>query len=156
MSMETLAKIFDLPETSEKYQALAAETWLGGSGIVVRYFLGRLLVRNLFRESNSEVEQHIISWLLGRASKSGVLLMNSSDLWTFGAELTRDEFEVSQNRSTTLNAREAAAVLAFLRDPTITIAALANLVGSTEKQLGRMTLLNYVRALPSRRQRTQS
>lgn len=50
--MENLAHAFDQPIESREYQTLAATARDGGPVVVLRYWLGRLLRRNFFRESD--------------------------------------------------------------------------------------------------------
>jgi hypothetical protein len=76
--MEDLAHAFDKPIKSQEHQHLAATAWMGGDLVAVRYWLGRsllagafaigwgvcywlgrLLRRNVFRESDDGVMLHL-------------------------------------------------------------------------------------------------
>jgi len=50
--MERLAKIFDMAATSVEHRMLVEELWIAGDTFSVRYYLGRILGVNLFREAD--------------------------------------------------------------------------------------------------------
>lgn len=62
--MENLARAFDQPIDSQEHHDLATTAWLGGDLVTVRYWLGRLLRRNLFRESDDVVKHSLQKYLL--------------------------------------------------------------------------------------------
>jgi hypothetical protein len=148
--METLAQHFDLPETSPEHRLLAETAWMGGELVSVRYYLGRLLKRNLFRESHEEVNRCLRTWVAQRTSEAGAVLIRGPGTWQIPDAILRREFEIETNRRPTGRPREIAAVVQFLTTPTISLADLAKKVRTTEKQLKRMSLLNYAQILMRR------
>ena len=154
--MNRLAEIFDLPESSREHAELAESCSLGGELVSLRYYLGRVLGRNLFRESDTELESHLVAWLTKRTSAAGAKLVRDPQYWAIPAAILRFEFERDTGRPQRSNPREIAARLALLSKPTMTMRELAQLVGTTEKQLDRMSQLNLLRAAPIRQRREEA
>ncbi len=145
--METLAQEFDAPVTSPEHRRMADGAWLGGELVKVRYYLGRLTKRNLFREPDAKVERRLKAWLADRTSKDGAAIASRVEAWQVSATVLRFEFEQQEHLPETQNRREVAAILAYLTDPTISDTDLARRVDTTEKQLARMSTLSDARIL---------
>ena len=149
--MDILAERFDLPESSPEHRDLAESCWMGGELVSLRYYLGRVLRRNLFRESDTQLEKHLVAWLKKRTSVSHANLLRDPQYWQIPDAILRFEFERDTGRSPCGKPREIAALLAVLKKPSITMPELANVVGTTEKQLKRMTTLGLLLAAPVKR-----
>jgi hypothetical protein len=148
--MDSLATAFDAEPNSEEHRRLAESVWLGGAFVEVRYYLGLLLKRNLFRESHSEVDRRLIAFMKTITSREGARLLADDRSWYLAVPLLRFRYESELLGSAKRKPRNVMAVEEFLKDPSITLSALASRVGTTEKQLSRMTELRYARALPRR------
>ncbi len=148
--MEWLAKIFDTPAASVEHRMLVDELWIAGDTVSVRYYLGRILGLNLFREADDKVRSRLKKWLAGRTSKKGALVVNNRDGWQVANSLLRWDFETETGRKLSGTRKEYAALDAYLTDPTISMPELAKRAGTTEKQLARMTTLGYARILVGR------
>lgn len=124
----------------------------GGDLITVRYSLGRLLGCNLFRHSDAEVSEELRSYVKKRISRTAGALVDDDGLqaWKLFDPILRFDFLTIVEGSKHKKPRDVAAVEAFLRDPSITLADLAREVGTTEKQLNRMSHLGFARALYTR------
>src|SRR5262245_41322117 len=108
--MKSLARDFDLPIDSLEHSALAESAWMGGSLVSVRFYLGRLLNQNLFRQTDAEVEQKLVEYVSGFASTAGAELMRGTQGWEIAAELVRYRFEMQTKQESALNARQIAAI----------------------------------------------
>jgi hypothetical protein len=148
--MNDLARAFDAPPTSREHRNLADSAWLGGYLVSVRYYLGRLLNKNLFRESDAKVQRRITAFIAATASKEGASLVADEGSWQLSEPILRFRYETEINGESKRKPREVAAIEAFLQNPSVELADLAQIVGTTEKQLRRMSLLNFARAMPAR------
>jgi hypothetical protein len=148
--MDALATAFDAEPNSEEHRRLLESVPLGGAFVEVQYYLGRLLRRNLFRQSYEEVHRRLVSYMRTITSREGARFLADEGDWSLSAPLLRFRFERDILGSTQRLPREVMAVEEFLTNPSITLTELARKVGTTEKQLCRMTQLNYARALPIR------
>jgi hypothetical protein len=150
--MEILAEYFDAPPSSREHMILRDECWLGGDLIEVRFYLGRLLKQNLFRESNDDVGRTLIAYLKTTTSAEGAALVADEGLhaWQVVVPVLKYRFESEVEGARKPPPREAAAIEAFLKNPAIGSQDLARAARTTEKQLNRMTDLNLARALPHR------
>lgn len=147
MALDELARRFDLPIDSPEHIDFAETAWMGGEWVAVRFYLGRLLGRNLFRESQAEVEQQFVDYLSHLTSPTGGALLRDQQGWVIAGQITRFRFEMQTNGRSALNARRIAAVEAFLTNPSATIAQLAKQLKTTEKQLERNSDLTVARKL---------
>lgn len=145
--MENLARNFDLPITSHEHALLANTAWMGGSLVSVRFYLGRLLGRNLFRETDAEVEERLVEYISRSTSIVGGNLLRCLSGWNVAGELFRYYFEIQTKGASCLKDIHIAAIEGFLGDPSLTLAQLAKEVGTTEKQLSRIATLTVVRKL---------
>jgi hypothetical protein len=148
--MDALAAAFDADPNSEEHRRLVELVPLGGEFVEVQYYLGRLLGRNLFRESYAEVHRRLVSYMRTMTSRDGARLLADEGDWYLSAPLLRFRFESELLGASTPKPRKVIAIEEFLKNPKITSSELARLVGTTEKQIARMTLLGYARALPRR------
>lgn len=151
--METLAQAFDAPPKSEQHRALAQSAWMGGELVAIRFYLGSLLGQNLFRESDATVEDKMRQWVGRRTSPEGAALIRGFEWWQIVAMLVRHEYEAKNPCGSHSANREVIALMAFLKDPTISTDQLARLASSTEKQLARMRTLKHARLLIERARR---
>jgi hypothetical protein len=87
--MDDFARAFDAPPTSRDHRNLADSAWLGGFLVSVRYYLGRLLNRNLFRESDAVVESRIIAFIEATISKEGASLVTGEGSWQLSEPILR-------------------------------------------------------------------
>src|SRR5258708_7041477 len=135
--MEEFARMFDLPITSREHMMLADEAWIGGSLVSVRFYLGRLLDTNLFRETYAKVEQRLVEYISELTSVEGGNLIRDLQGWDIAGEILRYRFEMQTKGGSSLKARNIAAVERFLANPSLPLGQLAKEVGTTEKQLSR-------------------
>lgn len=145
--METLAHAFDQPIESQEHQHLAATAWMGGDLVAVRYWLGRLLRRNFFRESNEVVKQALQDYLVKIGCKKGSRLISDYQAWSPVATLLQHQVETEDRSPLTKNARLVAVIQAVLTNPELTDSQLAAIVKTTEKQIARMTDVSVLRRL---------
>jgi hypothetical protein len=124
---------------------------MGGPSVETCYYLGRILQQNLFRKSNAAVLKLAKSFIAKRTSAAGVALLEDGQAWDIAALLTRHQFELQTLGRSGQNRKVVAAVEAFLTNPKISTAALAQAAGTTEKHLARMSLLTATRASLARR-----
>lgn len=154
--MENTARYFDLPSDSPEHQMLADTAWMGGPLVGVRFYLGRFIGQNLFRESDQDVEERLVNYVAQRTSTAGGELMRGIDGWSVAADLLRYQFEVREGKTASLarklTAKTILAVELYLTNPSISISQLAKHTKTTEKQLDRNSLLNQVRWVKARRE----
>jgi hypothetical protein len=157
--MEDIARAFDCPPDSPEYEMLADTAWMGGPLIGVRFYLGRLIDRNLFRESDDAVEKYLVEYFSTYTSPAGADLLRGVDGWPIAADILRHRFEQQVGKSThlarKLTAKAILAVELYLKDPAIRMAQLAKEMKTTQKQLERNALLNRTRWLKARRERAR-
>src|SRR5437868_794805 len=72
---EDCAEWFDAPLSSREHAMLRDTGWLAGNISTVRYSLGRLLGRNLFRNTDAEVSDVLRSYVEKRISKTAAALV---------------------------------------------------------------------------------
>ncbi|HEX4146643.1 MAG TPA: hypothetical protein VHY91_24285 [Pirellulales bacterium] len=147
MALDELARRFDLPIDSPEHIDLVETAWFGGELVSVRAYLGRLLERNLFRESDAEVERRMVDYISSLTSKAGGALFRDPQGWMIASSILRFRFEMQTKARSALNARRIAAVEAFLANPSTTLAQLAKQLKTTEKQLNRNSDLTVARRL---------
>lgn len=147
MGMENLANYFDLPFDSPEHSFLAEEAWIGGELVSVRFYLGRLIRRNLFRLSDTDVEEHLVQYISSVTSTAGGELMRGNQGWMIASQIVRYRFETQAKGSSALKAKNIAAIEAFLTNPKVTMAQLAVELKTTEKQLARISNLKLARKL---------
>jgi hypothetical protein len=143
--MENIARAFDCPVDSPEHASLAETACMGGCLVTVRYYLGRLLGRNLFRETDAEVENRLVEYVSQTTSAAGGKLIRGGQGWDIASEILRHRFEMQMQGSSNLNLRNIAAVEAFLGNPSVRLDELASKLGTTEKQLARNATLTLVR-----------
>ncbi|HEY7115619.1 MAG TPA: hypothetical protein VH475_03475 [Tepidisphaeraceae bacterium] len=148
-----LADLFDQPHSQERHERLDFDCAMIGDRMMVRYYLGSLIGRNLFREPDAEVLRHLVAYVSTVASAQGASLLMEEEWvgWLVGAFLLRGLFETRVLDKAPRDRKQVAAVRALLTDPSISLPALATAAGTTEKQLARMTHVSLIRAVPTRR-----
>lgn len=147
MPMEYFAHVFDQPIESQEHQSLAADAWLGGAPISLRYWLGRLLRRNFFRDSDDAVKQALRQYLVEIDCEKGAFLFSDPQCWSPVTILLRHQVEVRDSLGSTQNAKKVAAVKAMLANPDLTDLELAAIAKTTGKQIARMSDLTFLRKL---------
>jgi hypothetical protein len=156
--MESVARDFDLPTDSPQHEMLADTAWMGGPLIGLRFYLGRFIGKNLFRESDGKVEELLVDYFSECTSAAGAELMRGLDGWPIAEDILRYRFEQQVGkpayRARKLTAKMVLAVELYLKNPSVSMAQLAKDVKTTEKQLERNSLLNQVRWVKARRERT--
>jgi len=150
--MDNLANAFDLPVDSDEHRLLAETAWMGGNWVTVRYWLGRLSCRNLFRESNDTVRQSLQHFISGIGSVEGASLLSDPQAWSIATIILRHQLETLEGLKPTQNPRLVAALYALASDPALTISQLATIARTTEKQVARMSDVTYLRRLWERSQ----
>lgn len=137
--MENLAQAFDQPIESREHQVLASSAWLGGELVTVRYWLGRLLGHNFFREPDDMVKEALRNYLVERGCERGSRLATDCQSWRPLAILLQDQVERREGCTPTQNRRLVAAIAAVLAEPGSTNSELALVAKTTEKQIARMS-----------------
>ena len=145
--MENLAYAFDQPIQSRDHQDLAATAWMGGELVSVRYWLGRLLQRNFFRESDDAVKEALRKHFIQNGCEKGSHLVSDYQSWSAMVTLLQHQVEVSEGRESTKNARLVAALQAVMANPELADSELAAIAKTTEKQIARMTDVLMLRKL---------
>ena len=156
-TLEAYARAFDTPPTSDEHRRWFECVWVAGKWVAVRYYLGRLIGRNLFREADADVSAALVAFVAEITSPEGASLIGGEGLqgWLLAEPLLRHLFETSNiGGFPGRRHREAAAIRAFLSDPDIQPARLAILAGTTEKQLARMPSVAQLRRLAQRQPRS--
>jgi hypothetical protein len=143
--MEVLAHAFDQPIESQEHQELASSAWMGGELIVVRYWLGRLLRRNFFREFDDVVKQALQDYLVKIGCNKGSPSAFDYQAWLPIATLLRQQVETEEGCAPTKNARLVAAIQAVLTDPELNDSELAAVAKTTAKQIARMSEVSVLR-----------
>ena len=139
LGMENCANAFDQPIESREHQDLRTTAWMGGELVSVRYWLGCLLRRNLFREPDDVVENRLREYLVTIGCEKGSRLVSDFQSWRPLATLLQHQVECSEGAQLTRNQRLVAAIQAVLEDPEINDLQLAAIASTTVKQLARMT-----------------
>lgn len=145
--MENCARAFDQPIDSPEHQDLRATAWMGGDLVSVRYWLGRLLRHNFFRESNDAVRDALEEYFAAQGCEKGSRLVFDFQSWRAFAILLQHQVERSEGCQPTKNSRLVAAIHAVLVDPELTDLQLAGIADTTEKQIARMTDVFVLREL---------
>jgi hypothetical protein len=145
--MDLLVNAFDQPIDSQEHRDLAATAWMGGELISVRYWLGRLLRRNFFRESNEAVKDALRDYFVRIGCEKGASLVADLQSWSPIAILLQHEVEAVKGCGPTKNARLVAALKAVMANPDLTDSQLAILAATTEKQIARMSQVFVLRKL---------
>lgn len=145
--MENCAQAFDQPLDSADHQTLRTTAWMGGELISVRYWLGRLLQKNLLRQSNDAVRDVLREYLAANGCEKGSRLVSDYQAWGSLAILLQHQVESDEGCQLTKNPRLIAAINAVLSDPELTTAQLAEIAGTTEKQIARMTYVFVLQKL---------
>jgi hypothetical protein len=146
-AMENLAYAFDQPIESREHQDLATTAWMGGEDVSVRYWLGRLLRRNFFRESDDAVKDALQKYFIEVGCEKGAPLVSDYQAWSSVATLLQSQVEIYDGRPPTKNPRVVAAIRAFFANPELTDVELAAIAKTTEKQIARMSDVTVLRRL---------
>jgi hypothetical protein len=154
--MKETSRHFDMPPDSPEHDRLLQTAWMGGPLVAVRCYLGRLIGRNLFRESDADVEQRLVEFVSRLTSATGGELMRGADGWSIAAEILRYRFEEQARKPTALAPKLTAKVMMpvelYLTKPSLSLDELAKEANTTPRQLSRNSLLNHVRRVWERAQ----
>lgn len=153
--MELLAKYFDHPYDSREHRDLESTAFMGGPLVSVRYLLGRLLHRNLFRESNEAVSIALFEFLSKYGDANGAQLAFDTNAWSSIAVLLRHEFEIANKIDLTSSKKLFTALHAVIMNPELALSEIAIVAETTEKQVERMSDVKWLKEL-WRRRRTVS
>jgi hypothetical protein len=145
--MEILAHAFDQPIDSPEHQDLAATAWMGGEGISVRYWLGRLLRHNFFRESDDTVKVALKKYFTEAGCEKGSQLVADYQSWSALTIHLKHKVEIGENSRPTTTPKLVTALQAVMADPERTDVELAVVAKTTEKQIRRMTEITVLRKL---------
>lgn len=145
--MRHLAHAFDQPIESQEHRTLAATAWMGGELVAMRYWLGRLLRRNFFRESDDVVKHALQKYLVTIGCKKGAPLIVNYQAWPPVAKLLQHRVEAENGSPPTKNGRLVAAIEAVMTNPQLTDSQVAAVANTTEKQIARMSDVSVLRKL---------
>ncbi len=76
--LEGLAQAFDEAPESDRHRLLQETAWMGGEVVSVRYYLGRLIERNLFRVSDEAVFTELHRYLSDVTSEKGAVVVSKA------------------------------------------------------------------------------
>jgi hypothetical protein len=143
--MSDLARIFDMPHETPEHQMLCQTAWMAGGSVMVPYFLGRLLGENLFRCERTAIAEKLRKFFVQRGwHKSAPLAANFSSWDTLGHLL---EHYVQPRHHKGEPLQRLLAIEAFLLIPNATDQEIARQIGTTEKQVARVSALTWLRRL---------
>ena len=145
--MKNLAHAFDQPIESREHQDLATTAWMGGPLVSVRYWLGRLLYKNLYRESDEIVADSLCRHFSAIGSPEGASLLSSPEAWAIADVLLRLQVESRDGIKPTARPKRVVVLRALLSDPDLTDVELARLAQTTAKQVARMTDAAWLRRI---------
>lgn len=141
--LEALAQSFDEAPESERHRLLQQTAWMGGQVVSLRYYLGRLINRNLFRVSDEVVSNELHKYLSELTSRKGAVVIDNAGVrgWCAAELLLRDVFERRFFGKSTCNAKQVAAIRSLLSNPALSLDEIASEAGTTLKQLNRLLIL---------------
>jgi hypothetical protein len=141
--LEALAQSFDEAPESERHRLLQQTAWMGGQVVSVRYYLGRLIHRNLFRVSDEAVSSELQRYLSKVTSKKGAAVISNAGFrgWVAAELLLRDTFERRFLGESSCNAKHVAAIQSLLSNPALSLDEIASAARTTVKQLSRLPIL---------------
>ncbi len=145
--MESLARQFDQPVDSDAHRDLAENGWIGGDFVTVRYWLGRLLHHNFFRESDEVVSHALQKYFVDRDLLAGAVIVRDRQAWSPAAHVLHRHAAATFGCAPPKNPRLAAALEAVMIDPDIPDTELASRANTTEKQIARMCEVRLLRKL---------
>jgi hypothetical protein len=145
--MESLACAFDQPLDSDAHRDLAENGWIGGDSITVRYWLGRLLHRSLFRESEEAVSHALQQYFADRGYLAGAIIVRDRQAWSPAAVVLQYHAAASYGCTPPKNPRLASALEGLMIDPAIADSELAARAKTTAKQIARMSHVYLLRKL---------
>jgi hypothetical protein len=116
---------------------------MGGQVVSLRYYLGRLIHRNLFRVSDEAVSSELQRYLSKATSKQGAAVIRSAGVrgWAAAELLLRDTFERRFLGESSCNAKHVAAIRSLLSNPALSLDEIASEARTTVKQLNRLPIL---------------
>ncbi len=117
----------------------------------LRYWLGRKLGRNFFREPDESVEAALSQYFVDRGCEKGAVFAADHQVWSALAMVVQYHCQIESGTPTTVSARTIAALEAVMTNPALTTGQLAAAAGTTEKQVATMTDVQLIRRLWSRR-----
>ena len=144
-----LAAKFDALPGREGHEAFQDECYLLGQVVGIRYYLGRLVGRNLFRETDQEVTRALVEYLAPETSERGAALVGGggSQGWLAVEDLLRHTLEMEWFGRSEVESEKAEWVREFLSEPEVSLAGVARKVGRSEGELGEMMELKILRKL---------
>src|SRR5690349_16517695 len=109
--MENCARKFDQPIESPEHQDLRTSAWMGGAGISTRYWLGRLLRHNFYRESDDIVKDALQKYLATNGCEKCSRLVSDYECWgPIATVLLQHQVESIEGCQPTQNPRLVAAL----------------------------------------------
>jgi hypothetical protein len=142
---EGFARIFDLPTDSAEQRAFMEEAWFGGSFVTIPYWLGRLVGRNLFRESKGTWVAALQQYFVDRGEPVSARMAANTYCWDTIARLLEHRGRVALGIPTRAKPRLIVAIETTLEHPEMPLAELARIVNTTEKQIARMSDVTVLR-----------
>jgi hypothetical protein len=143
--VDIFAEYFDLPVDSKEHRILRDDCWIGGEYVSIRYFLGRLIRQNLFRESDDIVGTALARYLKRNGWTHGALMVGDPQVWSPAVKLLKHQLELKEGVKPTQNARLIAAIAAVMNDASISDANLAAYAKTTVRQIARMSDIRVLR-----------
>lgn len=138
---------FDKPIDSAEHQMLLKDLWLVGGLHNVRYWLGRLCDRNLYRESDENVISELRMYFVQREWNRAIGFCSEPGCWNSVSDVLRLHVYKQIGSAPPDNLREAKATEQFLLDPEVTDEALAEELNTTVNQIAKLASLRYMRLM---------
>jgi hypothetical protein len=124
--------------------------------VTVRYWLARLLRRNLFRESDDAAKRELRQYFTNRGQEKGASLADDLQSWSPMVVLLKHHVEISEGRRPTKRRKLISALEAVMADPDLTNSQFAKRAKTTEKQIARMTDVFQIQKLWKHRHKSRA
>ena len=158
--MENCAERFDAPPSSEFHAELRNTAWMGGNLVEGPYLLGMMLGTNLFRLDTDEylrkLKEYVSTTISGQAAAVFCDVYGSDVLMPYlrmkyERETDFPRFAPPENYGPPRNERLERGTEYLLHNLHASFQELANHLGTTEKQVMRLTDLKWAREIVARR-----
>jgi hypothetical protein len=148
-SVEHLAQTFDALPSPDAARTLEEAAALSGPSVAVRYYLGRLIGRNLFRSEDQQVSRALVAFVAKMISRRGASVLTAGRLqrWTVAVPLLRDALDARTCGKRRTKPKRVAAIEVLLKDPSLDGEALARAARTTSRQLARISEIAVLRKL---------
>jgi len=145
--MHFTAECFDAPPDSDKHAGLRDSAWMGGDLVEGRYLLGMLTRENLFKVSDSQYVRKLRSFVSTNVSASAANIFCRLPACQCLIPYLRRLYhtQTTYTPMPSRNDRVEAAVAHFLHNLDASDAEIAAAIGTTEKQVLRISDLSAAR-----------